>query len=754
MSVDVAVHGGRGRRPLAKAGTPGVEADRPVTRLVTFGALALYGVMRWATLEQPSPGPRLAGLLVLAVLVAGAGPWLDQRSRALAVAGVVCGLFAMLAISGIPVSWLIHARVAVIVQGVSLGVSALPGTLVPYLGIDAWVRLVIALGAGVLLLDAAIMVAFAPRSLGDLRRAAAALPLMALAIVPATLVHPQLPYVQGFVLLALVAAFMWGERVASPRAGGAIAAVGAAGLAAAILAPSVDQGHPWLNPRDLANSLAPSRVDSFDWTQRYGPFTWPRDGREVLDIQSPRPDYWKAENLDVFDGVGWEQGAGATGSRVPRPSPAELRRFTQTIQVTIRAMSSTEVIADGFASRPADVGGALVPGISPGSWVTGAPLQSGDSYTVRTYSPSPTAAELQHDRGGYPVADLADELTIGLPMKGLQTGALDEVQFPVFHAGASARNVIGPPGTSGEVLIDESPYARAYELARALAAKSATPFAFVLAVEHFLSGANGFSYDENPPLSPYPIESFLFSSRRGYCQQFAGAMALLLRMGGVPARVATGFATGDYNAALHQYAVSDIDAHSWVEAWFPGYGWVRFDPTPASAPARSGSLPLLPALGGGTAGRVAKHAVGRRNQGSNATGVSAAHSRSAGGGVPAVALLAALIVVIGLAAAIALRTLARAAFSVPQLVAELERALARSGRQPASGITLHALEQRFRSSPDAQGYIRTLRLARFGGADKLPDIRQRRALRAQLGIGLGLLGKLRAWWALPPRVLH
>ena len=61
-------------------------------------------------------------------------------------------------------------------------------------------------------------------------------------------------------------------------------------------------------------------------------------------------------------------------------------------------------------------------------------------------------------------------------------------------------------------------------------------------------------------------------------------MALLLRMGGIPARVAVGFTTGTYDTATHQYVVSDIDAHAWVEAWFPHYGWVRFDPTPAAAP--------------------------------------------------------------------------------------------------------------------------------------------------------------------------
>ena len=97
-------------------------------------------------------------------------------------------------------------------------VGAAAHVLVPYTGINQWVRTVIVLGAAVLLLDAALLLAFAPRALGDLRRAGAALPLVALAVVPSTLVHPAFPYLQGLVLFALLAAFMWGERIRRQRA--------------------------------------------------------------------------------------------------------------------------------------------------------------------------------------------------------------------------------------------------------------------------------------------------------------------------------------------------------------------------------------------------------------------------------------------------------------------------------------------------------------------------------------------------------
>jgi hypothetical protein len=67
-------------------------------------------------------------------------------------------------------------------------------------------------------------------------------------------------------------------------------------------------------------------------------------------------------------------------------------------------------------------------------------------------------------------------------------------------------------------------------------------------------------------------------TRRGYCQHFAGAMALMLRYLGIPARVAAGFTSGTYKDGT--WAVTDHDAHTWVEVWFRGYGWLPFDPTP------------------------------------------------------------------------------------------------------------------------------------------------------------------------------
>ena len=131
-------------------------------------------------------------------------------------------------------------------------------------------------------------------------------------------------------------------------------------------------------------------------------------------------------------------------------------------------------------------------------------------------------------------------------------------------------------------------YRRTWELSQQLRAGTETPFEYILAVDGYLT--SGFGYSERPTAPApgrAPLDAFLIDTRDGYCQHFAGAMALLLRMGGIPARVATGFSPGGFSKRRDAWIVRDTDAHAWVEAWFDQLGWVTFDPTPDSTPARS-----------------------------------------------------------------------------------------------------------------------------------------------------------------------
>jgi len=94
-----------------------------------------------------------------------------------------------------------------------------------------------------------------------------------------------------------------------------------------------------------------------------------------------------------------------------------------------------------------------------------------------------------------------------------------------------------------------------------------------------------FEYTLETPKAPVrdPLSHFLFVSRRGYCEYFASAMAVMLRTVGVPSRVATGFQSGYFNDVSGLYVIRASDAHAWVEAWIEGRGWVTFDPTPAAS---------------------------------------------------------------------------------------------------------------------------------------------------------------------------
>jgi protein-glutamine gamma-glutamyltransferase len=94
-----------------------------------------------------------------------------------------------------------------------------------------------------------------------------------------------------------------------------------------------------------------------------------------------------------------------------------------------------------------------------------------------------------------------------------------------------------------------------------------------------------YTYDLGSPSggAPDPLDHFLFESKRGHCEFYSTAMAIMLRVRGVPSRNVTGFVGGTYNRFGGFYAVRQGDAHSWVEAYLPERGWIRFDPTPPSS---------------------------------------------------------------------------------------------------------------------------------------------------------------------------
>ncbi|MBV8728685.1 MAG: DUF3488 domain-containing protein [Acidobacteriia bacterium] len=121
---------------------------------------------------------------------------------------------------------------------------------------------------------------------------------------------------------------------------------------------------------------------------------------------------------------------------------------------------------------------------------------------------------------------------------------------------------------------------RIAQLARAFSAGASTDLERARALERRLRRDYGYSLELPSREVADPLADFLFVRRKGYCEHFASAMAIMLRTLGIPARLATGFQNGIYNPFSELWVVRASDAHSWVEAWIPRHGWSTFDPTP------------------------------------------------------------------------------------------------------------------------------------------------------------------------------
>lgn len=119
------------------------------------------------------------------------------------------------------------------------------------------------------------------------------------------------------------------------------------------------------------------------------------------------------------------------------------------------------------------------------------------------------------------------------------------------------------------------------------AAGATTPYDEATAIESYLR-SDLFSYTLNPPQPPGGVDRldyFLFSSHTGYCQYFATAMGDMLRSLGIPTRLVNGFGPGQFESSVNRYVVRAEDAHTWVESYFPGYGWIPFEPTNDRSPS-------------------------------------------------------------------------------------------------------------------------------------------------------------------------
>lgn len=133
-------------------------------------------------------------------------------------------------------------------------------------------------------------------------------------------------------------------------------------------------------------------------------------------------------------------------------------------------------------------------------------------------------------------------------------------------------------------------------LAREMAAGAATDIERARQIEYRLRNDYGYTLELLPSAVPDPLANFLFERKKGHCEYFASAMAVMLRTIGIPSRVVTGFQSGVFNPMTRLQVVRASDAHSWVEAWITGRGWTTFDPTPADPSAVSAGVTARLAL--------------------------------------------------------------------------------------------------------------------------------------------------------------
>jgi len=126
------------------------------------------------------------------------------------------------------------------------------------------------------------------------------------------------------------------------------------------------------------------------------------------------------------------------------------------------------------------------------------------------------------------------------------------------------------------------------EFARRITAQANNPYDKALLMEDYLRRKFAYTLNLSGKPGQDPLAHFLFETKAGHCEYFASAMAVMLRTLGIPSREVNGFLPGEFNDLGGDYIVRASDAHSWVEAYFPGTGWLTFDPTPSAPDSGTG----------------------------------------------------------------------------------------------------------------------------------------------------------------------
>ncbi|KPL23782.1 MAG: hypothetical protein AMJ93_03835 [Anaerolineae bacterium SM23_84] len=291
----------------------------------------------------------------------------------------------------------------------------------------------------------------------------------------------------------------------------------------------------------------------------------------VLKVQATEPHYWRAVTYDRYTGSGWvntDQETVVVPANRATFSPTPYR-MQQEFTHAVRMEESGETLL----------------------FFAGQPLRS--SMAARA---SLSFVETPEGQQATDVSMLAALRTLGRDQSYTITSLVSRATASQLRAAGteypdwvSERYLQLPSTLPGRVRV----------LAGDIVEGVSTPYDQAEAIQNYL---RRIPYDRAisaPPAGYDPVDWFLFENRRGYCDYYASALTVLVRSLGIPARIAQGYASGEYLPGSRSYQVRQLDAHAWPEVYFPGYGWVEFEPT-ASQPVilrpEQGSVPLLPGL--------------------------------------------------------------------------------------------------------------------------------------------------------------
>ena len=631
------------------------------TRKLLYFACFLGLALTAAAVVDGIGRPSIASLLVASVVVAslaGAPGLVHRRAWPVALVLLPFGVYLLLR-AQVPIPSHVHGlgeQVGFLVEQLRLGARAYQGRKFPLdLAIATRVGLLLSLVLYVVIWLAAFLALSLRLAVPGLVIVLAVLGFGFTTDNTARIVWAPLAFLLlGGCLLAFSRSLQRDRWRATDALAGAAAATIAALLALSLLgATSVAAGQPWQDWSTWGVAGPGGTRLSFDWMVNYPRLLDPATDAPVMRVKSPLASYWRANVLSSFSGTTWSSGVPDSDHLMPRlasgsysyqipPTDSEPPGRLVTESFHVESMYTDYLFAGGSARSlliarqvPLKVPAAHVLSVD-------SPLGPNLDYTISAVIPQLKPADLLARGREYP----ADVL-----------GLYALLPFP------ARSDLSGPsPGSAWLLAMSDSPVHREWlglhQLNEKIVGTTTDPYGITLKIEEYLR--SHYMYSLAPPDSGYesPYAAFLFRTKIGYCQHFAGAMAVLLRFNGIPARVAVGFTAGT-RAKDGTFIVTRNDAHAWVEVYFPGVGWVPFDPTPGQTiPGRGASSAnagfVDPSRGSGaggagdsTASTAAARAIaknGRVEKGMAGATAPAAHAVADGWLLPGAALGALLVI--------------------------------------------------------------------------------------------------------------